>query len=117
MSDHVYDAGFVAHVHKYLETENYPSTLFVDPNIDQIFDLDDATKVFHEDGTLQELGKSITQYNALDTGWFILDMQMLEISSALAGHQRHLEFPASLKPTKNTYVSIVNPLGRVVGKM
>jgi choline kinase len=88
MSDHVYDAGFVAHVHKYLEAENYPSTLFVDPNIDQIFDLDDATKVLHEDGTLQELGKSITQYNALDTGWFILDMQMLEISSALAGHQR-----------------------------
>lgn len=88
MSDHVYDAGFVAHVHKYLEVENYPSTLFVDPNVEQIFDLDDATKVLHEDGTLQELGKSLTQYNALDTGWFILDMQMLEISSALAKHQR-----------------------------
>lgn len=88
MSDHVYDAGFVAHVHKHLEAENYLSTLFVDPNVDQIFDLDDATKVLHEDGTLQELGKSLTQYNALDTGWFILDIQMLEISSALAKHQR-----------------------------
>ena len=88
MSDHLYDTGFVAHVHKYLEAENYSSTLFVDPNVDQIFDLDDATKVLHEDGTLQELGKSLTQYNALDTGWFILDMQMLEISSALAKHQR-----------------------------
>ena len=88
MSDHVYDAAFVAQVQEYLNAGNYPSTLFVDPHIQQIFDLDDATKVLHEEGKLQELGKTLTHYNALDTGWFILDAQMLDISSALAKHQR-----------------------------
>ena len=88
MSDHVYDAAFVAQVQEYLHAGNYPSTLFVDPHIQQIFDLDDATKVLHEEGKLQELGKTLTHYNALDTGWFILDTQMLDISSALAKHQR-----------------------------
>lgn len=88
MSDHVYDSTFVAQVQEYLHAGNYPSTLFVDPHIQQIFDLDDATKVLHEKGKLQELGKTLTRYNALDTGWFILDAQMLDISSALAKHQR-----------------------------
>jgi choline kinase len=88
MSDHVYDAAFVAQVQEYLHAGNYPSTLFVDPHIQQIFDLDDATKVLHEEGKLQELGKTLTHYNALDTGWFILDAQMLDISRALAKHQR-----------------------------
>ena len=105
---HLYD--FVRMCINTLKPKTIPPLFFVDLILTKYFDLDDATKVFHEDGTLQELGKSITQYNALEHRLVILDMQMLEISSALAGHQRQFGVPASLKPTKNTYVSIVNPL-------
>lgn len=45
--------------------------LAVDPNIDRIFDLDDATKVRREGDHIIDIGKEITHYDALDTGMFL----------------------------------------------
>lgn len=44
--------------------------LAVDTNICRVFDLDDATKVRLEDDRVVEIGKSLRNYNALDTGMF-----------------------------------------------
>ena len=88
MSDHVYDEAFTKGVQEHLSNNLQGSTLFVDPKTDQIFDLDDATKVQHEHGHLVSLGKSLMSYNAIDTGWFILDKKCTEIAEALAQHQR-----------------------------
>ncbi len=44
--------------------------LGVDYRIDQCFDLDDATKVQTEDSRIVNIGKTLTDYNALDTGVF-----------------------------------------------
>ena len=47
-------------------------TLLVDRRIDQVFDLDDATKVqVGSNGRLDKIGKTLTQYNAIDTGVFV----------------------------------------------
>jgi len=43
----------------------------VDPNIDRIFDLDDATKVRRDGDRIVDIGKEIARYDALDTGMFL----------------------------------------------
>lgn len=45
--------------------------LAVDPKIDRVFDLDDATKVRCEGEYIVEIGKDLSRYNALDTGMFL----------------------------------------------
>ena len=45
--------------------------LGVDPNIDRIFDIDDATKVRRIGDRIVEIGKDIDEYDALDTGMFV----------------------------------------------
>jgi 1L-myo-inositol 1-phosphate cytidylyltransferase len=47
------------------------SILAVDPNIDRIFDLDDATKVRRDGDRIVDIGKEIVHYDALDTGMFL----------------------------------------------
>jgi 1L-myo-inositol 1-phosphate cytidylyltransferase len=45
--------------------------LAVDPNVDRIFDLDDATKVRRDGEHIVDIGKGIAHYDALDTGMFL----------------------------------------------
>ena len=45
--------------------------LAVDPNIERVFDLDDATKVRREGNHIVDIGKEIACYDALDTGMFL----------------------------------------------
>ncbi len=45
--------------------------LAVDPDIDRVFDLDDATKVRREGDRIVSIGKEIASYDALDTGMFL----------------------------------------------
>ena len=45
--------------------------LAVDPNIDRVFDLDDATKVRRQRDRIVDIGKEIENYDALDTGMFL----------------------------------------------
>jgi choline kinase len=52
--------------------------LAVDPNIDRIFDLDDATKVRRDANHIVDIGKEITHYDALDTGMFLCSPALFE---------------------------------------
>jgi choline kinase len=45
--------------------------LAVDPKIDRIYDLDDATKVRRKGDRIVDIGKEIANYDALDTGMFL----------------------------------------------
>ena len=45
--------------------------LAVDPNINGVFDLDDATKVRRDGNHIVDIGKEISDYDALDTGMFL----------------------------------------------
>ncbi len=45
--------------------------LGVDPKIDRIFDIDDATKVLRRGDRIVDIGKEIVEYDALDTGMFL----------------------------------------------
>lgn len=69
MCDHVFDTTILASlIAAGQDTE--ASLLAVDERIDQVFDLDDATKVQLDDGNITAIGKDLQQYNAIDTGLF-----------------------------------------------
>jgi len=70
MSDHLVDAGIVAAT--IAEPRRGALLLAVDRGVDNpLIDLDDATKVAtDEDGRIMRLGKTLTDYDAIDTGVF-----------------------------------------------
>ena len=67
MADHIFDPQTAKVLMKQTLAPD-ESILAVDPNIDRIFDLDDATKVRREGDRIADIGKEIPHYDALDTG-------------------------------------------------
>lgn len=60
--------------------------LAVDHNVDEVFDIDDATKVRLEKDRVVEIGKSLRDYQALDTGMFLCDEGLFDwLQVAAAG--------------------------------
>lgn len=54
------------------------ATLLVDHKIEEIFDMDDATKVLSVDGRITSIGKQITNYNCVDTGVFVCTTGLMD---------------------------------------
>ena len=70
MADHLFEPETAATlIQQPLATDEV--ILAVDPNIDRVFDLDDATKVLRNGNRIVDIGKEITHYDALDTGMFL----------------------------------------------
>jgi choline kinase len=53
--------------------------LAIDPKIDQVFDLDDATKVRREGDRIVDIGKQIIAYDAFDTGMFLCSQTLFDV--------------------------------------
>lgn len=70
MADHILSDELMLLAGKHIPPTN-GATLLVDYKINTIFDMDDATKVFEEDGKIARIGKQITCYNCIDTGVFV----------------------------------------------
>ena len=70
MSDHVFDPSILTDLMA-LAPPAGSVTLAVDHKVDQIFDLDDATKVVVEDGRIVRISKTLPSYNAIDCGLFL----------------------------------------------
>jgi 1L-myo-inositol 1-phosphate cytidylyltransferase len=70
MADHIFEPE-TARVMLKQRLEPGEVILAVDPNIDRIFDLDDATKVLRHGDRIVDIGKDIAHYDALDTGMFL----------------------------------------------
>jgi 1L-myo-inositol 1-phosphate cytidylyltransferase len=56
--------------------------LAVDPKIDDVFDLDDATKVRRHGNFIVDIGKDIHRYDALDTGMFLCSPALFDYLEA-----------------------------------
>ena len=52
--------------------------LAVDSKLDDVFDLDDATKVRREGSHIIEIGKDLARYDALDTGMFLCNPALFD---------------------------------------
>jgi choline kinase len=78
MADHVLDDDLMA-----LARDHRPvpggATLLVDRRIDEVFDLDDATKVqTGEEGVIVDIGKQLAEYDCIDTGVFVCTGGLLQ---------------------------------------
>ncbi len=84
MSDHLWSPTLLSSVVAYPLDER-ESVLGVDYRIDACFDLDDATKVKVQDDRITAIGKTLDDYNALDTGVFVITPAFIEALDALNG--------------------------------
>lgn len=75
MSDHIVSSETIKRL---VESEGQGNLLLVDPKIDQIFDIDDATKVKVEGRKLISIGKLLSLYNGIDCGIFRLNSKYFE---------------------------------------
>jgi choline kinase len=70
MADHILSDEMMNLAKDHLPVEG-GATLLVDHKVDEIFDMDDATKVLSVNGSIESIGKNITKYNCIDTGVFV----------------------------------------------
>ncbi|MEJ2546171.1 MAG: sugar phosphate nucleotidyltransferase [Calditrichaceae bacterium] len=69
MSDHIVSESAIKRL---ISSENNSNLLLVDQKINEIFDIDDATKVELTDDRIINIGKEIPVYNGIDCGVFRL---------------------------------------------
>jgi CDP-L-myo-inositol myo-inositolphosphotransferase len=69
MADHIFDWRLLEGFLK-AKPRKGEVVLAVDDRIDKIFDIDDATKVKTDDGSIVTIGKSLSDFDAVDTGIF-----------------------------------------------
>ena len=69
MCDHLFDKSILTELFRKTPPEN-GAILAIDKNVDKVFDLDDATKVQHQNGNIVNIGKNLKSFNAIDTGIF-----------------------------------------------
>ncbi len=67
MSDHLVP---VRALEKLADAPGRGNLLLTDPAVEEIFDIDDATKVQVEDDFIVTIGKELSEYNAVDCGIF-----------------------------------------------
>jgi 1L-myo-inositol 1-phosphate cytidylyltransferase len=82
MADHVLGDTLMEKA-RHHDPPEHGATLLVDYKLDTIFDMDDATKVRVEDGRPRAIGKTIDNYNCVDTGVFVGTDGLMEALSAV----------------------------------
>ncbi|CAB49945.1 bifunctional L-myo-inositol-1-phosphate cytidylyltransferase/CDP-L-myo-inositol myo-inositolphosphotransferase [Pyrococcus abyssi] len=92
MSDHVYEERFyeVAVKGEGLIADRRP----------RYVDVDEATKVKVEKDRIIEIGKGLKEWDALDTGFFILDDSIFDVTSKLAQEKEVVELKDVVKEVK-----------------
>lgn len=83
MSDHIFDPRTLASL-RTQPLNDHAVKLAVDFKVHQLFDKDDATKVFVKDGHIVAIDKNLVRYNAVDTGMFLMSPEIfVALSSAI----------------------------------
>jgi len=77
MADHLFSHE-IARLVKNTPLPASGAALFVDYKIEEVFDLDDATKVVAINDDIISIGKSLQTYNCIDTGLFLCSTDLLD---------------------------------------
>lgn len=77
MADHII-GDTLMDIARQVELEEGTAALLVDYKLDQIFDMDDATKVWSENQKVESIGKQIDSFNCVDTGVFVCTHGLLK---------------------------------------
>ncbi len=76
MCDHLFDDSIVDLLLESAEVDSL--NLAIDRKIDSIFDLDDAMKVQTQNDHVVAIGKTLQNYNAIDTGLFVCPSRIFD---------------------------------------
>jgi len=76
MSDHLFDQSIVGLLLRNAVLDEL--NLAIDRKLDSIFDVDDATKVQTRGDRIFEIGKDLTGYDAIDTGFFVCPLDIFD---------------------------------------
>jgi len=76
MSDHIVEPTILEKMVNYEIADG--CALCIDKDLENIFDLDEATKVYEQDKKILDIGKKIKLYNAVDTGCFFCTPYIFE---------------------------------------
>ncbi len=68
MGDHLFEPDILEPVSK--KHDNDKTAVWIDRDLNSVFDLEDATKIQIEDGVPVEIGKNLENYDAVDCGIF-----------------------------------------------
>ena len=82
MSDHLVAPSALARL---MSAQSDQNLLLVDPRVDGVFDLPDATKVMMEGARITGIGKELADFNAIDCGVFRLDERFFEAMGCAIG--------------------------------
>ena len=82
MSDHLVAPSALARL---MSAQSDQNLLLVDPRVDGVFDLPDATKVMMEGTRITGIGKELADFNAIDCGVFRLDERFFEAMGCAIG--------------------------------
>jgi len=82
MSDHLVAPSALARL---MSAQSDQNLLLVDPRVDGVFDLPDATKVMMEGTRISGIGKELADFNAIDCGVFRLDERFFEAMGCAIG--------------------------------
>lgn len=69
MSDHLFESDIVKDIMDFKLNEN-ECVLCTDKRLNEVNDINDATKVYIKDGKIVEINKNLTSFNAIDCGIF-----------------------------------------------
>ena len=98
MADHLFDPRIV-HGMCEQHVDAGQVKLAVDLKLDEIHDMDDATKALLEDDRVSALGKGLRRYSAVDTGIFACSRELAEsVRRAAAPPAREVTLSAGLEP-------------------
>src|SRR5882724_5323332 len=118
MSDHLVAPPALARL---MAARSDANLLLVDPPVDGVFDLPDATKVMLEGTRITGIGKELVDFNAIDCGVFRLDERFFEAMGCAIGQGkesisegvRHLiearAFGGVLLPEGSHWIDIETP--------
>ncbi len=77
MADHIYGVA-IARLLVGCTLDEADLYLATDPRVDQVLDIDDATKVRSEAGRIVEIGKQVAMYDRIDCGVFAVGPRLLD---------------------------------------
>ncbi|MBL7118281.1 MAG: NTP transferase domain-containing protein [Candidatus Syntrophoarchaeum sp.] len=88
MCDHVFDSSILKELLEYAKNRERKCVLCVDEP-ENVFDLEDATKILLERNKPNAIGKGIKNYNAVDCGIFYCTAEMLDALEAEIGKGKY----------------------------
>ncbi len=108
MSDHILPPGAIERVRK---SRSERCILAIDNNLDNVYDLQDATKVRLADGRPAAIGKKLWNYNAVDCGLFRFDSRVFEALEHAFARQMYSLSAGVKKLIKDGNLDVV-PIGK-----